>query len=76
MIPLAFPTIISITILKMMGSWNTYVWPNLVISDENMKLITQGIRDAGFKIDVDPVTKEFFQTMDVNIPIQMAAHFT
>lgn len=73
MIPLAFPTIISITILKMMGSWNTYVWPNLVISDENMKLITQGIRDAGFKIDVDPITKEFFQTMDVNIPIQMAA---
>lgn len=73
MIPLSFPTIISITILKMMGSWNTYVWPNLVISDENMKLVTQGIRDAGFKIDIDPVTKELFQTMDVNIPIQMAA---
>ena len=73
MIPLAFPTIISITILKMMGSWNTYVWPNLVISDENMKLITQGIRDAGFKVDYDPVTQELVQTMDVNIPIQMAA---
>ena len=73
MIPLALPTIISITILKMMGSWNTYVWPNLVISDPNMKLITQGIRDAGFKVDIDPVTKEIFQTMDVNIPIQMAA---
>ena len=73
MIPLAFPTIISITILKMMGSWNTYVWPNLVISDENMKLITQGIRDAGFKVDYDPITNQLVQTMDVNIPIQMAA---
>ena len=73
MIPLAFPTIISITILKMMGSWNTYVWPNLVISDESMKLITQGIRDAGFKVDYDPVTQKLIQTMDVNIPIQMAA---
>ena len=73
MIPLAFPTIVSITILKMMGSWNTYVWPNLVISDENMKLITQGIRDAGFKVDYDPITNRLVQTMDVNIPIQMAA---
>ncbi len=73
MIPLSFPTIISITILKMMGSWNTYVWPSLVISDENMKLITQGIRDAGFKVDYDPITQQLVQTMDVNIPIQMAA---
>ena len=73
MIPLAFPTIISITILKMMGSWNTYVWPNLVISDENMKLITQGIRDAGFKVDYDPITNKLIQVQDVNIPIQMAA---
>ena len=73
MIPLSFPTIISITILKMMGSWNTYVWPNLVITDEKMKLITQGIRDAGFKVDYDPITTNLFQTMDVNIPVQMAA---
>ena len=73
MIPLALPSIISITILKMMGSWNTYVWPNLVISDPDMYLITQGIRNAGFKVDWDPVQQELVQTMDVNIPIQMAA---
>ncbi|MDE6585646.1 MAG: carbohydrate ABC transporter permease, partial [Clostridia bacterium] len=30
MIPLSAPTLISITILKMMGSWNSYIWPNLV----------------------------------------------
>ena len=30
MIPLALPTLISITILTMMGAWNSYVWPNLV----------------------------------------------
>jgi len=73
MIPLAFPTIISITILKMMGSWNTYVWPNLVISDDKKKLITQGIRNAHYNIDWDPVTQTYFQTQDTNIPIQMAA---
>ena len=62
MIPLALPTIISITILKMMGSWNSYMWPNLVTKDDNYRLITNGLRNA------------FVETTgDVNIPIQMAA---
>ena len=61
MIPLALPSIISITILKMMGSWNTYVWPNLVISNPDMYLITQGIRNAGFKVDWDPVAESSFR---------------
>ena len=74
MIPLSFPTIVSITILKMMGSWNTYVWPNLVISDDNMKLITQGIRDAGFNMDYDPLKFMTLQTpAQVNFPVQMGA---
>lgn len=30
MVPLSMPSIISITILKMMGAWNSYIWPNLV----------------------------------------------
>ena len=30
MVPLAMPTITSITILKLMGSWNSYIWPRLV----------------------------------------------
>ena len=73
MIPLALPTIISITILKMMGSWNTYVWPNLVINDVNKQMITQGIRNAGFKFEIDYITGEMFQSDMVNIPVQMAA---
>ena len=63
MIPLALPTLISITILKMMGAWNSYVWPRLVAHD-NYKLITNGIRNA---FTVDPTTGY------VNIPAQMAA---
>lgn len=35
MVPLAMPSVISITILKMMGSWNSYIWPNLVGSTKN-----------------------------------------
>ena len=30
MIPIAMPTIITITILKLMGSWNAYVWPEMI----------------------------------------------
>ena len=62
MIPLALPTLISITILKMMGSWNSYVWPRLV-AHKNYHLITNGIRNA---FTVDPTTGY------VDIPAQMA----
>ena len=62
MIPLALPTIISITILKMMGAWNSYVWPRLVANDEDYQLITNGLRNAFTD-----------STGDVNIPVQMAA---
>ena len=37
MIPLALPTLISITILKMMGAWNSYMWPLIVLQNENSK---------------------------------------
>ena len=62
MIPLALPTIISITILKMMGAWNSYVWPRLVANSEEYRLITNGLRNAFTE-----------STGDVNIPVQMAA---
>jgi len=62
MIPLALPTIISITILKMMGSWNSYMWPRLVANDDAHRLITNGLRTAF--TNAEGVT---------NIPVQMAA---
>lgn len=63
MIPLAMPTIISITILKMMGAWNSYMWPNLVTRDPNMELITNGLRNAFTEAT----------SGDTNFPVQMAA---
>ena len=50
MIPLSLPTLISITILKMMGAWNSYVWPRLVANREDMRMITNGLRNA-FRAD-------------------------
>ena len=64
MIPLALPTIISITILKMMGAWNSYLWPKLVADDELHQLVSNGLRGAAF---VDPDTQK------TNYPMQMAA---
>ncbi len=62
MIPLSLPTLISITILKMMGAWNSYIWPRLVANDPAHRLITNGLRNA------------FTETTgDVNYPVQMAA---
>ena len=46
MIPLSLPTLISITILKMMGAWNSYVWPMMVTTTKEMRLITTGLRMA------------------------------
>ena len=62
MVPLSMPTLISITILKMMGAWNSYIWPKLVANDTAHTLITNGLRNA-------------FTTTSgqVNYPVQMAA---
>ena len=62
MVPLSLPTLISITILKMMGAWNSYIWPRLVANDEAHQMITNGLRNAFTA-----------STGDVNYPVQMAA---
>ncbi len=62
MIPLALPTLISITILKMMGAWNSYVWPRLVANDDAHAMVTNGLRNAFTTT-----------TGDVEYPVQMAA---
>ena len=63
MIPLALPTLISITILKMMGAWNSYVWPRLVANTDEMAMVSNGLRNA-FTDAASGMT---------NFPVQMAA---
>lgn len=58
MIPLAAPTLISITILKFMGTWNSYVWPNLVANKDEFRLISNGLRGSSF-VDVDSGRVEY-----------------
>lgn len=62
MIPISRPTIITVTILKVIECWNSYVWPRLITDDENYYLVSNGIqeiRENGFGRE--------------NIPAMMAA---
>ena len=62
MIPISKPTIITITLLKVIECWNSYVWPRLITDDENYFLVSNGIqeiRENGFGRE--------------NIPAMMAA---
>ena len=62
MVPICRPTIITITILKVIECWNSYVWPRLITTDKAYFLVSNGIqqiRESGFGRE--------------NIPAMMAA---
>lgn len=62
MIPICKPTMITITILKVIECWNSYVWPRLITDDQAYFLVSNGIqeiRENGFGRE--------------NIPAMMAA---
>ena len=62
LIPISKLTLITITILKVIECWNSYVWPRLITDDENYFLVSNGIqeiRENGFGRE--------------NIPAMMAA---
>lgn len=51
MVPICRPTIITVTILKIIECWNSYVWPRLVTDDPAYYLVSNGIqeiRENGF----------------------------
>ncbi|MCR4770922.1 MAG: carbohydrate ABC transporter permease [Oscillospiraceae bacterium] len=62
MLPICRPTVITITILKVIECWNSYVWPRLITDNEAYFLVSNGIqsiRENGFGRE--------------NIPAMMAA---
>ena len=62
MLPICRPTMVTITILKVIECWNSYVWPRLITDDANYFLVSNGIqeiRENGFGRE--------------NIPAMMAA---
>ena len=62
MMPICRPTIVTVTILKVIECWNSYVWPRLITDDQAYFLVSNGIqeiRENGFGRE--------------NIPAMMAA---
>ena len=62
MVPICRPTLVTITVLKVIECWNSYVWPRLITDDEEYFLVSnaiQSIRESGFGRE--------------NIPAMMAA---
>jgi len=62
MIPICRPTIVTITILKVIECWNSFVWPRLITDEQSRYLVSNGIqeiRENGFGRE--------------NIPAMMAA---
>lgn len=70
MVPLAAPTIISVFILKLMGAWNSYVWPNLVADKSEWRLITNGLRTSFTTTNGDPqYGMQMAATVLVTVPL-------
>ncbi len=62
MVPICQPTVVTITILKVIECWNSYVWPRLITDNPDYFLVSNGIqeiRENGFGRE--------------NIPAMMAA---
>lgn len=62
LVPICRPTVVTVTILKIIECWNSYVWPRLITDDQNYFLVSNGIqeiRENGFGRE--------------NIPAMMAA---
>lgn len=71
MVPLAMPSITTILILGLMGSWNAYIWPNLIAGGRNeFKLISNGLRDS-FQTgtDFDEYGRQMAATVLVTLPL-------
>lgn len=43
MVPLAMPAIITITLLKAIGSWNAFLWPLIVTNSTSMRTLPVGL---------------------------------
>ena len=45
MVPMAKSSVITIVILKLMGAWNAFIWPDIV-ANEKYKLVTTWLRSS------------------------------
>lgn len=44
MVPLAKSSIVSIAILAIIGSWNSFIWPLIVTTEQSMRVLPVGLQ--------------------------------
>ena len=71
MVPLTAPTLISITLLKFIGTWNSYIWPRLVNSP-SWQMITNWVT-GGFVDRGGALYNGFYGTSEPLTTLKMAA---
>ncbi len=70
MVPVGMPTILTITILNAMNTWNAYIWPNLISQKDEFKLVSNGLRDAFSTTAGRPIYNEqMAAAMIVTVPL-------
>ncbi len=71
MVPLTAPTLVSITLLKFIGTWNSYIWPRLV-NNESWQMVTNWVT-RGFTDRGGVLYNGTFSTSESLTTLKMAA---
>lgn len=45
-IPMVRPSILTIMILSLIWIWNTYAWPNLITTQDTLRMVSNGLKNA------------------------------
>jgi multiple sugar transport system permease protein len=69
MVPLAAPTLITVTILSIIGSWNAYAWPNLVVSNQDAQIISVIIRSGNLNLIYNDTMEKVMTTWQMTASV-------
>ena len=73
-IPLVRPTLGALALFSFLSSWNQYLWPNLVINDDEMHTVQSGLRLLS-KANIDQPNLVMAGTVIAAVPIFAALFF-
>jgi len=70
-VPLVRPTLGALALFSFLGSWNQYLWPNLVVTEQDMNTVQSGLRLLS-KSNVDQPNLVMAGTVIAAVPIFIA----
>jgi sn-glycerol 3-phosphate transport system permease protein len=67
-VPMARPTIGALALFSFLGTWNQYLWPTLVTTEEDMNTVQSGLRSLS-KANIDSPNLVMAGTLIAAVPI-------